>query len=83
MSDAPELKPCPFCGGEADAGFYPADLCDPLSDPRVVALVEALEVYKEGCDWQTPPPHCDRPSYMCCKPAREALDMLKGTNIGT
>ena len=22
---APELKPCPFCGGEAEGGFFPGD----------------------------------------------------------
>jgi hypothetical protein len=34
---------------------------------------EAMQVYVDGCEWQTPPPHCDRPAHLCCKAARAFL----------
>lgn len=41
---------------------------------EIARLREALKHYEAGCDWQTPPPHCDRPDHLCCKTARAALN---------
>lgn len=79
--NAPELKPCPFCGGKpylanvemvgcsyvvcTDCRMQSDDMskdravdqwnrrADPLSDPRVVALVEALEYTVSPHDWES------------------------------
>ena len=53
-----------------------ADRIEELEAERE-ALREALELYVGGCDWQSPPPFCDRPDHMCCKTARSALNREK------
>lgn len=42
-------------------------------EAEAAQLREALRFYVAGCEWQDPPPNCDRPAAQCCKTAVAAL----------
>lgn len=51
------------------------EACDRIEalEAENVRLREALRFYVAGCEWQDPPPNCDRPAAQCCKTAVAAL----------
>lgn len=58
-----------------------ADLAqpDPMADPRVTALLDALQVYADGCDATETTP-CGYDGNMCCMTARTALAAFNTTD---